>query len=336
MRLVTFRLLTLAAALLTAPACGSSTGGGSTGTVDAGPTGSTTGDKSTNSGAVTAKGSDGKSTSVNASAAASSGSTSGTQKLGAMATDKILTLYISDASSLITITIDTDKNPLPATGIKAGDASSGAFVTYVGTAGSFTSDGSAGTIDVSNCPSDANNTVTVGKLDGVVVSGVAATGQASLTLDGTFNLVYFGGYGNLKCTAPVVATADASSTDVGSTAGGTCGYQVCADNSKNCCPYLPCLTQCQLDCANTANNCTIACASNPADMNCPMKCATDASTCFDGCFGKCNVTDSCKTVGNAFFTCSNKADQASCAGKTDNDKLSCEVDACCAEAKAAF
>ncbi len=337
MRATFLRFLTLAVAILAVPACGSSTnsGGGS------GATGTTNGDKATNSGSVTAKSADGSSTSVSANAPASQSSAAGSggaKQLGAMATDKILVLYISDATSLITITVDTDKNPLPASGIKVGDASSGAFVTYTGTAGAFTSDGSAGTLDITSCPADANNTVTVGKLNGVVVTGASATGGAgSITLDGTFNLVYFGGYGTLKCTAPATSSgSDAGTTDVASTAGGTCGYQICGDTTKNCCPYMPCLQPCFLKCSMDLNTCITGCMSNPTDMNCPLNCSSAADTCMTACLGSCKVSDSCKTAAQAFNTCAGSADQAACANKQDNDKTTCEVDQCCTQAKAAF
>ncbi len=342
MRLTTLRFFACASALCAMAACtttvNNTTNNNGTGTgTDAGST--TTGDKSTNTGSVSVKGSDGTSTDVKASAPASKDSTSGAggaKQLGAMATDKILTLYISDATSLITITIDTDKYPLPATGIKAGATGSGAEVVYVGVAGSFSSDGTGGTIDVSNCPSDANNTVTVGTLKDVVVSGVTATGAGKLTLNGTFNLVYFGGYGNLKCTAPAVKEDAGSTTDTGPTTGGSCGYTQCTDPTKNCCPYGACLAPCVQDCAMTVMTCMQNCAMNPMDTACPTNCLADEVTCDDACMTKCNVSAACKTAYSVLSACTQKADSAGCGAKEGEAKDTCEIDACCVEFKAAF
>lgn len=341
------RLISLFSLMILAAAGCTTTVNNTTNTTAGSNNNTGTGDKTTNTGSVSAKGSDGSSTSVSANAPATKDSASGTgggKQLGAMATDKILTLYISDANSLITITIDTEKHPLPAKGIPAGDFSSGASVTYLGTAGNFGSDGSGGTIDVSNCPSDANNTVTVGTLNGVVVKnntpGVPPGAPDKLTLDGTFNLVYYGGYGQLKCTAPAKTETDAGSTggsDTTSGGGGTCGYTVCADSNKNCCPFMPCLLPCEQKCATDFTTCSQGCMANPMDPSCGQNCVTDAAKCDDACVKSCKVSDSCKTAYTAAAACQKKADDTSCGAISDEQaKTTCEIDACCAEVKAAF
>lgn len=127
--------------------------------------------------------------------------------------------------------------------------------------------------------------------------------------------------------------ADAGSTDTAKTSGGTCGYQVCADMGKNCCPYMACMNPCALQCSTTFSSCAMGCM---ADMACQTKCQTDMAGCVDGCMTSCKVTGACKSAFDTFSACQEQADQASCGAMADDKKMTCEVDACCNEAKAAF
>ncbi len=264
---------------------------------------------------------------------------------GATNADTLLSMFITEAgaeSKAIQIWIDTAKHPLPAKGIPVGAADSDAWVSYTvaGAAltGTFTSK-DKGTIDVSPCPSEGK--ALVGTLNGVVLYNETPVGPKTLTLDGTFNLVFFGGAGAVKCTeAP-------KETDAGSTsgekspfappAGSTCDADPC-DGGKNatrmCCPYGKCMFDCNVGCQSTMTKCMTDC---PPNITCPAGCAGKVATCMAACPETCNVSSECKTAATALAKCENEAEPTCAgAGKSGDALQACKTDACCAELKAAF
>ncbi len=321
-------------------ACGSSTGAGSNGG------GGSTADTSSNSGnqdntnnkaSIQTKSDTGQAGQVSASAAASAAAaqqTSGKQ-FGAMNAGKILNLFITDASgSFITVVIDTDKNPLPKSGIAIGEPNSGAWVTYA-YQGMVYNSKDKGTLDITACPTQSG-VAADGVLHDVVVNAVApmAGMAASYTLNGTFNLVYFGGAGEIACTPPATNTG----SDAGSSTGGgaSCNFGDCdngTNTTRNCCPYVPCLSKCFTDCTSAVQGCVMGCATAmPPDPSCATKCVSDVITCEAACGPSCKVSDACGAKLTALDDCY-KTSADSCQNSQD---AHCQDNACCAQSKAAF
>lgn len=284
-----------------------------------------------------AKASDGTTTDVKPSKAANKDDQ---KTLGVMNADKQLQLFISDGGTTIVAYIDTEKNPLPAMGIKVGAANSGAWVNYTDSTGIYISK-DTGTIDISACPWDATDTVTVGQFNGVVVEPVAAMGTPKpVTLSGSFNLVYFGGAGVANCTKPKVV--DTTPADAGSTGnskmkkGNTCAFTECDGNvneKRNCCKYFACMEPCALACGDALSKCTQACSQT--DPACQSGCFGAIGPCVEKCYTTCGVDATCKTNLQAVQTCDQEKGGDCNSGDSAKDDA-CKVDACCAEYKAAF
>ena len=350
----------LAVALLSA-ACGtSSTGTGGTAvaadTTSGADTSTGTGDSAKNKATIgTTSDSGTKSTVSVEKAATKEDAQAATNKLGATSADKQLILWMTaieaDGTKVLEVHIDTDKFPLPANGIPAGDMNSGAWVQYTvagaAATGAYSSKGT-GTIDISTCPT-ANGVAVVGKLNGVKVeSDATAMGPKSFTLEGPFNLVYFGGVGALACKAPE-PKPDAGSTDGGSVnvgpftppAGSTCDANPCdggSNTTRNCCPYVPCMGDCITNCATTLNTCVTNCAmGNPMEMQgCMTGCIGDYFKCHKSCLTSCNVSGTCNSAYTKYADCEEK-NAATCMQEEDEAaQEKCMAEKCCAELKAAF
>ncbi len=256
---------------------------------------------------------------------------------------KILNLYMTDTgdsgSEVLSVIIDTEKVGIPGTGIGVGKTGDSVYVTFVvaGAAGSasYSSTGK-GTIDITSCPAKEGQAV-VGKFNGVEVAAEAVVGSLAktITFNGPFNLVYWGGAGELQCKQVTTPPADAGSTDTGSTAaGGSCKFDEFCDKfqnkTRNCCPHAECLVQCFQECSAEIMQCAMTCAGDAA---CSEKCVQKASTCNMGCYKKCNVSAQCQALAT-------KANE--CETKNGCDKLSgdagdqCMQSKCCSEVKAMF
>lgn len=350
----------LALALLSA-ACGTSTVTSSGGGVAADGGGSdsaggSAGDSSKNKATIGTTSDSGAKSTVSVDKAATKEDTqAASNKLGATSADKQLILWMTsveaDGTKVLEVHIDTDKYPLPASAIPAGDMNSGAWVQYTvagaAATGAYSSKGT-GTIDISTCPT-ANGVAVVGKLSGVKVeSDATAVGPKSFTLDGPFNLVYFGGVGALACKAPE-PTPDAGSTDGGAVnvgqfkppAGSTCDANPCdggSNTTRGCCPYVPCMGDCIGKCATGLNTCVTNCATgNPMEIQgCMTSCIGDYFKCHKSCLTSCNVSGACNAAYGKLVDCEEK-NAATCMQEEDEaaqDK--CMAEKCCAELKAAF
>jgi len=336
---------------LLAAACSSSSSGGS------GGGGSTTkGDTTKNTSTVTAKGDTGTSVDMKVEKPVDKGDAD-TKTLGASNAGKQLVLYVTKASttgsSVLNVFIDTEKHPLPATGIPVGAENSDAWVllTLAGaTTGTFLSK-DKGTIDIDLCPT-AQGAALTGKFNGVVVYNPAPVGDKEFTLDGPFNLVYFGGAGALTCKPTTTGGTDAGTSgggaDAGSgggksdmgklakPAGATCDANPCdggANTSRNCCPVMPCIAPCYEKCATDSQKCATACR---ADMGCAMGCVTTVMACLDKCPKDCNASAACENAIKAYNQCGMNNSSACDGTGTEEQDDACIFDKCCAEVKAAF
>jgi hypothetical protein len=329
-------------ALVTACTSSAGNGGGvaATGTTDTTSSGadtSTASDK--NKATISAKDDSGKSdpVSVDKTASKADSQASGSTKIGAMNAGKQLVLYVASSTSFLEVHVNTEKFPLPMNGIPLGAPNSDAWATYslVGpTTAAILNSKDTGTLDITGCP-DKEGAAAVGKLNGVVVVNEAPIGPKTVTLDGTFHLVYFGGAGELACTVtPPVTDKDAGSTDTSLAKGGTCAFQLCDGDPKStrhCCKYFPCMDPCTLQCGLDAQKCVQACS--PSDPMCAMTCGSNIGTCIDACFSKCGVDAECKQNYGAVEQC--KQDKGV---QCEGGDVACPatIDACCDAYKAAF
>lgn len=337
-------------------ACGSSTGSGGGGGGTYVPTGSqdtgsgldsasSTGgqDNAKNKAAIEAKDDSGKADTVKVDKPASkdeAGGQDASKKLGAMNAGKQLVLFVSTATSYMEVHVNTEKYPLPMNGIPVGEPASDAWVTYTvvsPTGAAILNSKDKGTIDISACP-DKSGVAAVGKLNGVVVYNDPNSpfSPKNATLTGSFNLVYFGGAGEIACTVtPPVATQDAGSTESHLAKGSNCNFQMCDGDPKNqrhCCKYIPCLDPCMVKCVTDTLACTQAC-TDPMDFGCQMACQDKIATCSNACFTSCGVDQACKSGLEAVGQCSDQK-QVQCEGGWF--ECGALVDACCDQVKAAF
>lgn len=352
-----FRLL-VCATLVSVGGCAASTSpnaaGAGVSTDAAGDAGSGTagsggsgGSPTQHSASVTAQADNGSSQQVSVSQPAQQADVEASvNKVGAVSVGSQLVLWMADvgadgSAKVLEIHIDTAKNPLPASNIAVGKVDADVWVSYTVSgpsgAGIYLSSGK-GTIDVTTCPSKGG-TAAVGKLNSVVVSAEGgAVGPSSVTLNGTFSLAFFGQDGDLTCKPS--QTGGGGSVDTGGlkpSAASTCNADPCdggSNTTRNCCPYVPCMSPCIATCADTVNGCVQGCMADPFNaMACVQQCFKQLVTCETACLDKCNVSASCKVAANAYFGCQDKNADA-CMQAEDSD--ACIDDKCCGELKAAF
>ena len=272
-----------------------------------------------------------------------------TGKVGATNAGSQLVLWItsvgSDGSKMLEVHIDTAKYPLPAAGIPVSDVNGDAWVTYTlagaAATGVYTSKG-AGTIDIDSCPTKSGMAVT-GKFANVQVEGDAvAMGAKSYTLNGLFNLVYFGTDATVQCKPAEQPKSDTSSgsVNVGSLkppAGSSCDANPCdggSNTTRNCCPYVPCIEPCFLNCTNSVSSCAQGCAADPMNMMaCMTQCVKGVVVCENKCLPACNVSATCMTAAQAYFACEDQNGEA--CSQTQSSET-CVMEKCCSELKAAF
>lgn len=354
----TFKWIATYSVVAAIAACGSSTPNTGTGVVPAdssgggADSGQAAGDSTKNKADVKVAVAGGAAVEIKGEKAASKDDATA-KTWGATNADAVVNMFITEAggteSKVITIFVDSAKHPLPATGIPVGAINSDAWVTYTVASPALTGTFSSkdkGTIDVSPCPAEGK--ALVGTLKGVVLYNETPVGPATVTLDGTFNLVFFGGAGAVKC-AEVPKETDAGSTakDSGGAAndhpfnppkGSTCDANVCdggSNTTRMCCPFGKCIGDCHLACADDVEKCTTAC--DATDFGCTMGCVGTMVSCIEGCPDKCGATADCKAkiadIGTCQETNSEKCDADD---MTEEQSDICFADACCAELKAAF
>jgi len=330
----------------------STTDGGSGGSDSGGAGGGGSGDNTKNTAAVTTSGDDGKKSEVKVDKPATKADAEAkTNATGATNAGKVLHLWItsvgSDGSKVISIVIDTAKHKLPVKGLAVGTPPGDVYVSYTlagaAATGSYSSTGK-GTVDIDTCPT-AQNQAVVGRFNGVELKGDAVVGgPKGMTLDGPFNLVYFGGAGALECKPAevkpdVTSGGDGGSVNTGSLkppSGSTCNADPCDGGknlTRNCCPYVPCVEPCMVACSSAVGACVQGCAADPMNMEkCALECVAKVTACNNGCLTKCEVSATCKSAAEAYNKCADAAFKTCGSGASD----SCIFDKCCSELKAAF
>lgn len=228
-----------------------------------------------------------------------------------------LTLMTSDGTTMsaVVITSETAKAPGEFT---AGDLSSGTFISLTSAmAGNTFNSTGTGTITLENCPRTVGEHVK-GSFNGVVLEGQAG-GNATKTLDGSFDVVVYAKAGDLFCNE---SSGNNDPSDNNDTSDNNdpqvCRADLCVEGGA-CCPYIDCVNSCQLQCITSAE---CAGGTNPA------ACAA----CASGCLDSCNVSAECRTAYVDLNTC-NEAN--SCGANPDTEEQ-CLKDNCCSELNAAM
>lgn len=198
----------------------------------------------------------------------------------------------------------------------------GSFVTWTSPATGEIYESTSGSIVLDGCPKVVGTQVK-GSLKDVSLN--SALSGATTTLNGTFDMVLFAKAGDLFCKPDASENnTDNNANNDSNNDGGTCGYtEACDQDEGTCCPYAPCLTQCQLRCFQTP-----ACSDpfNPDLAAC--------AACSDECLDSCDVDAACREDLVALNTCE---EQAGCDAFGDEDTYNaCVKGSCCAEVTAAF
>ena len=234
---------------------------------------------------------------------------------GAVVADGTLTLYFTaQTGETLVAYLKTDETT-PAPGRFAIDnvAPTPNSLTFAAPLVGKIYDATGGAIVLKSCPTALGGKLT-GSFDAITLKNVADEADTR-SLSGTFDLAVFAFSGPLTCQAP-------TGGDNGGGNSSSCGdYEACDGTADGaCCPYMPCIAQCQLTCAMGS-----ACISGDV-----AACAA----CSAACPTSCNVNAACKTAFAAADAC---YERSGCNAISDSDQQdACGQSHCCAEVKAAF
>lgn len=224
-----------------------------------------------------------------------------------------VTLTSADGATVVSAVITTTESQKAPGDFTPQATNENTFVSIVSAAqgNAFMSTGS-GTITLDNCPRAVGEHAK-GSFNNVVLA--AESGNATWTLDGSFDVVVFAKAGDLFCNEQ---SSGNNSTPGNNNTGGQCSADWCEDGGT-CCPYMPCVSQCELGCFQSAE-----CQGG---LN-PEACAA----CARGCLDECNVSDECNTAAVALNTC---GENAGCdATETQEAEEQCLEQNCCSELNA--
>lgn len=236
---------------------------------------------------------------------------------GASIVDGQIHLFLVGATSTINVVLQTDDGHT-APGLfgitGAGPEPNFALLSAPLAGGAFESE--SGSVRLSTCPTKVGDKL-VGKLEDVVVR--SALDGGTRTLSGTFDVHVYAMIGTLAChvepTQPGPDTTDTSVTP------GSCAFEAC-DDGGSCCPYVQCISQCELNCALQ----NPACSGFTPD---PVQCAA----CMHGCLDQCEVSSGCRTAYTALDACGS---EHGCSGTGDEADEQCLREHCCDELGATF
>lgn len=236
---------------------------------------------------------------------------------GASIADSVLSIFlIAPNGDTIQAIIETTESVTAPGSFTVGQPPEGTFVTWLLPTTGEILESTGGSIVLDSCPKTVGTQVK-GSLKGVTLASVVS--GSTTTLDGNFDMQLFAKNGDLFCKTEISDNNGNNSNN-----GGTCDYtEACDQTDGSCCPFLPCLSQCQLTCFQTP-----ACSDpfNP-DLAACAECSND-------CLDSCNVDTACRNDNEALTTCE---DNAGCDAFGDEDEYDvCVKGSCCAEVKAAF
>ncbi len=234
---------------------------------------------------------------------------------GAAIAGSAIEIYLVSGQTLITATVETTEDNLAPGSFSISPPPAGSYVTFLDPVNGSILDSVDGTINIDSCPKRVGDKV-VGRFAGVTLK--SDIGNATKTLDGTFDLQVFAKAGDLFCrppetTDPVRETQE----DPGNTAsGGTCAWDQCL-NDGLCCPYRSCMTRCEE-----------SCIFDPTCLQDPLACAQCANACLDSC----GVSSDCRQALGNLTSCDA---QYGCSDREGQEEA-CMLDKCCNELQVAF
>ncbi|PIE19121.1 MAG: hypothetical protein CSA66_03115 [Proteobacteria bacterium] len=243
---------------------------------------------------------------------------------GADIAGEVLTIWITGDGSLLTGVVDTSVYSLPGAATMAQPPDAAGFLTVVDALAGTSLSSTGGTVTFNQCPKTVGQAFT-GTFDNVALRDEVS--GATSTLTGTFNLKVLTKAGDLVCTAPTTPGGGTSGTGGTDTTGGaddgypgansaTCSNPTC---DGPCCPFIPCLSTCTLDCEASA---------------CQGMDFTACVTCLAGCPETCEVSQACMDAGEALAACES---QAGCDAIEDDDAHdACLTEQCCTQLRAAY
>jgi len=223
-----------------------------------------------------------------------------------------LSLWITGQDgTFVTVIVDTEATPIPATVTVGEPTVATAWVTMSSSTAMIynTFDGS-GTITINQCPA-ANGAGLTGTFNNVKLK--SELDGSEVTLDGSFNLLVGAYAGGLTCKSePVNNEPDVIGGD--DSTGGSCTQETC---DGPCCPYVACQTQC-----------AFACVTSP---DCMGGDGVACNACVLGCWDECDASAACISAIDALASC---AETHGC--DTSGEDTTCAETHCCSELQAAY
>lgn len=269
---------------------------------------------------------------VNVSGSAGSGKLEGTQRdeqagentWGATIAGDTLMLFLMDADgTTLTATVKTSEDLRAPGTFEVGDEFADQTVTLLNPlAGNVFHSVGEGTIKLDNCPRVMGDHIR-GSFQNVTLRG--EIGDATQTLNGSFDLVVYAKSGDLFCKEAQTGNNGGNETDVGQGGQDTdntpavCLADLCEDGGV-CCPFIECVSSCETKCVMET------CMMNPGSAEC--------FSCMAGCPDSCNVSQECRTALVQLDTC---GENHGCSEAADDDEeLECLKESCCNELQAAY
>lgn len=220
---------------------------------------------------------------------------------------------LSETGVAISAVVETSaQNTAPGT-FAAGAPPENSYVSVSDPLAGGAWESASGSIVLTNCPKAVGEKVN-GRFEGVQLS--ALNGGESKELSGSFSVVVLTKSGDLDCAAEPEPTNNPNNP-VSSNNPDQCQADECADGGV-CCPFIPCLSQCQLNCfSDCATGDVQACAA-----------------CNDGCFDSCDVSTECVSAIQDLNQCE---EDNQCDAFGDEDEYdACVKGSCCSELNAAL
>ncbi|MEZ4460904.1 MAG: hypothetical protein R3E66_14505 [bacterium] len=236
------------------------------------------------------------------------------ESAAAVIAQNLVNLYMvsTDGVSISAVVETTPNAPAPGS-FTTNPPPEGTFVSFINAATGQGYDSVSGTIRLDSCPKAVGEKLKGGFV-GVQLQPV--TGGEAITLDGDFDLAVIAKNGDLNC----VATSSNNTVQNNTNANNqTCSADQCQDGGL-CCPYVPCLSQCELDCFTSTA--------------CLMGDVIGCAQCADACVTTCEVSNECATALQALNACE---ERSSCDAFGDESVYDqCMQSNCCSELSAAL
>jgi hypothetical protein len=234
---------------------------------------------------------------------------------GAAIAGSAVEIFLVSGQTLISATVETSEAKTAPGSFAISAPPDGSHVTFFDPVNGTILESLEGTIVLQSCPTKVGEKV-VGKFSDVKLA--SNFGNATKTLEGTFDLRVFAKAGDLFCRPPKSpeANAEPEEREPDEQSGGTCAWDQCL-NDGVCCPYRSCMSQCEE-----------SCIFDPACLQNPLACAQCAEACLD----TCDVSTNCRQALGNLTSCDT---QYGCSEREGQEEA-CMLERCCDELQAAF